>query len=336
MQLDDLKKAMKGVICVQITPFNKDGSLDLEGMRANTHWLLERMSGKDFIFVPEGSNGEFYAQSEDEWKAVIRMVVEEVNGKNPVIAGAALAGTRETIKRCQYAESVGADGALVVLPYYIVPGEEGMYQHYKQVAESVGKDFGIMVYNNPGVSGSWVRPPLMARIAKMTNIIAVKENTSSMMSFRLMQKAVEPDAVVLCGRAEEIFPFAAPLGCPGFISFVANFAPDLPYSIYEAAVARDFDKVTELANSFSFFFKDPEVVRCMPPGSSFIAKLAAKHGLSTGIMGGGPGFMQFAEFKVAMDILGLRGGEVRLPLVGLSEQEKDELRDILRTIGLLR
>ncbi|GAJ15467.1 unnamed protein product, partial [marine sediment metagenome] len=65
MQLDDLKKAMKGVFCVQITPFNKDGSLDLEGMRANTYWLLERMSGKDFIFVPEGSNGEFYAQSED-------------------------------------------------------------------------------------------------------------------------------------------------------------------------------------------------------------------------------------------------------------------------------
>ena len=79
---------MKGVFIVQMTPFNKDGSLDLEGMRANTRWLLEHTSGKDFTFVPEGSNGEFFTQSEDEWKAVIKMVVEEVNGKNPVIAGA--------------------------------------------------------------------------------------------------------------------------------------------------------------------------------------------------------------------------------------------------------
>ncbi len=334
MQLDELKKAMKGVVCVQITPFNKDGSLDLEGMRANTHWLLERMSGKDFIFVPEGSNGEVYAQSEDEWKAVIKMVVEEVNGRNPVIAGAGQAGTQETIKRCQYAESVGADGALVVLPYYIAPGEEGMYQHYKQVAKSTGKDFGIMVYNNTSVSGSWVRPPLMARLAKIPNIIAVKENTSSIISFRLMQKAVEPDAVVLCGRAEEIFPFEAPFGCLGFISFVANFAPELAYSVYEAAVAKDFNKVDELASSFSPFFKDPQIVSCMPPGSSFTAKLAANHGPSTSVTGGVI-FMQFALIKAAMDIVGLRGGEVRLPLVGLNDEEKAELRGRLKEMGVL-
>jgi len=332
MKLDELKKAMKGVFVVQMTPFNKDGSLDLEGMRANTRWLLERMAGKDFVFVPEGSNGEFYAQSEDEWKAVIRMVVEEVNGRNPVIAGAAQAGTQETIKRCQYAESVGADGVLVVLPYYIPPEEEGMYQHYRQIAESV--DIGIALYNNSLVSGCWIRPPLMTKLAKIPSFVAVKENTSSVISFRLMQKAVEPDAVVLCGRGEEIFPFVAPFGCPGFVSFVANFAPELSYSMYEAAIARDFDKVTEIADSLSPFFKDPEIVSCMPPGSSFTAKMSASHGPSTGLRPGAS--MQFAEMKAAMDMLGLRGGEVRLPLVGINEEEKAELHGILKAMKLMK
>ncbi len=182
MQLDDLKKAMKGVVIVQTTPFNKDGSLDLEGMRANTRWLLERTAGKDFIFTPMGSTGEFYAMSDDECKAVIKMVVEEVKGKNVVMAGAARAGTPETIKMCQYAKSVGADGVQVVLPYYHTPMEEGMYQHYKEIAESVGKDFGIIVYNNPDVSGSWIKPPLMAKLSKIPNIIADKENTPYIMS----------------------------------------------------------------------------------------------------------------------------------------------------------
>ena len=81
MQLSELKKAMKGVVIVQTTPFNKDGSLDLEGMRANTSWLLERTSGKDFIFTPLGTTGEFFNISDDECKAVIKMVAEETKGK---------------------------------------------------------------------------------------------------------------------------------------------------------------------------------------------------------------------------------------------------------------
>lgn len=331
MKPNELKKCMKGVFIVQMTPFNKDGSLDLEGMRANTRWLLERTSGKDFVFVPEGSNGEFFLQSEEEWKAVVQMVVEEVKGRHPVLAGAAQAGTRETIKRCQYAQSVGADGVLVVLPYYVPPEEEGMYQHYKAIAEKV--DIGVVLYNNALVSGCWARPPLVARLAKIPNFIAVKENTSSVLSFRLMQKAVEPDAVVLCGRGEEIYPFVAPLGCPGFVSFLSNFAPELSYSMYEAAVARDFDTVEEIGDRFSPFFKDAEVVRSMPPGSSFTAKISASHGPSTGLRGGAS--MQFAAMKAAMDMIGLRGGEVRLPLVGITAEERSELENILRTMGIL-
>ena len=324
MQLSGLKKAMKGVVIVQTTPFNKDGSLDLEGMRANTRWLLERTAGKDFIFTPMGSTGEFYAVSDDERKAVFKMVVEEVKGENVVLAGAAQAGTPETINMCQYAESVGADGAQIVLPYYMVPTEEGMYQHYKQVAESVDKDFGIMIYNNPGVSGSWIKPPLMARLSKIPNIIAVKENTPYVGSYYAMQRAVDPkDTIIIGGSGELLFSFQAVYGCPGFISTHANFMPDLPYSLYKAAAARDFNKVAELVDSLA-------------PWNSFADKVVANHGPDTHTGGETETYMGLAVMKASMDIVGLRGGEVRLPLVGLNEEEKAELRDVLRTMKVIK
>ena len=322
MLLNELKKVLKGVFVVQITPFNKDGNLDLEGMRANTRWLAERMSGKDFVFVPMGSTGEFYAMSDDECKAVIKMVVKEVNGRLPVIAGTGRAGTIETIKMCQYAESVGADGVMVVLPYYHIPEEEGMYLHYKLVAESV--NIGVMIYNNPATSGSWIKPALMAKLSKIPNIIAVKENTTSIGAYYLMQKAVDPkDAVVLCGLGERMFSFEAVYGCPGFISYAANFAPDLSYSVYEAA-AKDFNKLAKLVNSMAPFF-------------SFMAKVTTNHGPDTAVRGSDAEPAMFiSATKAAMDILGLRGGEVRLPLTGVNEQEKAELASILKAMKIVK
>ena len=320
MQLSDLKNAMKGVVIVQPTPFNKDGSLDLEGMRANTRWLLERTAGKDFIFTPLGTNGEFFNMSDDECRAVIKMVVEEVKGKAIVMAGAGKPGTLETIKMCRFAESVGADGVMVILPYYAVPEEEGVYQHYKQIAESI--NIGVVVYNFPAVTGSWVKPALMARISRIPNIIAVKENTPYAESYYAMQRAVDPkDAVILCGLGEQMFSFEAVYGCPGLVTAAANFAPDLSYSIYEAAAARDFDKLAGIVDSMAPYF-------------SFISKVTVNHGPHTGA-GIAGGSMFISVLKAAMDIIGLRGGEVRLPLVGLDKEEKDELRDILRTIHII-
>ena len=173
----------------------------------------------------------------------------------------------------------------------------------------------------------------MGRLAKIPNFIAIKENTSSLLSFRLMQQAVEPDAVVLCGRGEEIYRFVAPMGCPGFVSFLSNFAPDLSYSMYAAAAVKDFAKVEEIWRRFSPFFKDPEVVSSMPEGASYLAKLSARHGPSAGVRGGAS--MQFAAMKAAMDMVGLRGGEVRLPLIGITNEDKSELESILRSMGII-
>ena len=323
MHLSDLKKAMKGIIIIQITPFNEDGSLDLEGMRANTRWLLERSEGKDCMFTPMGGDGEFYTMSDDERKAVIKLVVEEVKGKKVVCPEAAQIGTRETIKMVQYAESVGADAVMILSPYYSPPTEEGVYQHYKQIAESVSKDFGIMLYNNPGSTGSWMKPPLLARLSKIPNIIADKENTPSAVSFHEVQRAIDPnDMVVMCGRGEHGSSFTALFGFPGFASSIVNFAPGLLYALYEAAAGRDFDKMVEVLDTMAPYF-------------SFSNKATANHGPHVGIgqMGGN---MLIGVAKAAMDIVGLRGGEVRLPNVGLTEREKTELRDVLRTMKLVK
>jgi len=326
MELKELKKHMKGIAVIQMTPFNKDGSLDLEGMRANTRWLLDFTKGKDFMYIPLGSGGEFYTLSEEECQAVIKMVVEEVNGQHPVFAGGGRAGTLETIRICQYAQSVGADGAQVILPYYHVPQEEGMYLHYKTLAESLDSDFGIMVYNNPGVSGSWIKPHLMQRLSKVPNIIVVKENTSNFPDYYAMSRALDPqDMVIFTGIGELMFSTEVLYGCPGFVSSMASFAPELAWDVYEAATAQDFNKLTELINTRAW------------PYFQLRTRTNVDHGPSTSFLAGGgvlAGSQYISVIKAAMDIRGLSGGEPRLPLVGLSDKEKAELRDMVKAMKL--
>jgi len=327
MELKELKKHMKGVAVIQMTPFNADGSVDLGGMRANTRWLLNFTRGKDFIYIPLGSGGEFYALSEEECRAVIKTVVEEVNGQHPVFAGGGRAGTLETIRICKYAQSVGADGAQVILPYYHVPQEEGMYLHYKTLAESLGSDFGIMPYNNSGVSGSWIKPHLMKRLSKVPNIIVVKENTASLGDYCAMSKALDPqDMVIFTGIGELMFSGEALYGCPGFVSSMASFAPELAWEVYEAAAAGDFQKLTEVINTRVW------------PYFEFRRRTNIDHGPNTAAAGGGgplAGSQYISAIKAAMDIRGLRGGEPRLPLIGLSDNEKAELRGILKAMKLV-
>jgi len=324
-QLSDLKKAMRGVIVPQVTPFNADGSLDLEGMRGNVRWLIERAKGKDFILYPLGSAGEFYAMSDEECKAVMNMVTEETSGRVPVMPGTGRPGTVETIKMCQYAQSVGADGATIILPYYVVPQEESMYLHYKQIAESMDGNFGIMIYNNPMVSGSWIKPPLMKRISQIPNIIAVKENTTSFADFYRMLKTVNSEDAIIFATSELMFSFGALYGCRGFTTGIANFAPDLLYSLYEAATVKDFDKLSEIS-------------RLVEPYLNFIGKMTKNHGPHTAASdaaGGMAGGMSASVYKVAMDIIGLRGGDVRLPRCGINEEEKAELASILKDMGVV-
>ena len=318
MKLTELKKKLKGVIIVNTTPFNRDGRIDMESYRANLRWLLKRTERKDFIFNPLGSTGEFYTMSDDECKAVIKATVEEVNGKLPVFAGVGRPGTRETIRMCQYAESAGVDGVQVILPYYFTPTEEGAYLHYKAIAESI--KIAVMVYNNPGPSGCWIKPPLMAKIAKIPNIIACKENTPNLTQYVQMHKAVRAkDMTFFCGLGETMYNTGAKIGYAGVVSSNANVMPEWTYALYQAAEAQDFTKMDE-------------VFKKMAPFSNFIDRLTttrAHIGVNTNTAP-----MYLPTVKAAMDIIGLKGGEPRLPVTGLTPDEKAELAGILKKLKI--
>lgn len=320
--LSELKAKMKGIDTVLCTPFNKDESLDLEGVRSNMRWTLKYTADKDFVQTPVGSTGEFYAMSDEDCQAVIKAVVEETNGKNVVLAGTGRASTYETVKVCQYAQSVGADGAQVVIPYYHIAYEEGIYQHYKRICESVDPNFGIMVYNNPTVSGAWIRPHLMQRISKLPNVVSIKENTPNILAYYAERTLVDPkDAAIFCGSGEVGHGFQGLYGGNGSVSTIANFAPDVAYSMYEATQSKDFNKINER-------------LRFLEPLNAVTGKITANHGVSSGTFGVVP-VMYLSLTKAAMEMVGLAAGPARLPMLSLSDEEKSWLRSTLKEMKII-
>ena len=316
----ELHARMKGVVIVTATPFNADGSLDEPGLRSNARWLVERCRGRDFILTPLGSTGEFYALTEAERRRVIEIVVEEVAGELPVIVGAANPGTLNTMAACLEAQAIGADGVQLVLPYYVAPTEAGMLAHFRTVAEAL--EIGVMLYNNPGVSKAWIPPHVMAQLAEVDQIVADKENTPEPAQYYWMREAVDPARMaILCGVGELMFSFEAVFGCPGFVTWVGNFLPDVPYAMYEAASRRDFD----------------EVAACMErirPLFAFVDRVAAAYGPSTGLLpsGMGSGLPYIAVMKAAMELLGLAGGPPREPLLPLNDGERLGLARIVKEL----
>jgi 4-hydroxy-tetrahydrodipicolinate synthase len=317
-----MRERIKAVVIVQATPLNQDGSLDLEGLKANTRFLVERCAGKRFVLVPTGSTGEAYALSDAERLKVIETVIECAAGKMPVVAGTAAAGTERTIGLSQAAEKAGADGVQVVLPYYHVPSEEGLVRHFIRLADAL--HIGVMIYNNPVVSKLWMPPHLMARCAEHPNIVADKENISDVTLFKAMRDAIDPaKMLVLCGLGDLQFAYTAALGCPGFVSWTANFAPELSVELLEAADVCDFRRVREVIAWTGQLYE-------------FVGICAGNRGRDPWVLPGfTAGHIYVGVLKAALDMLGLAGGPVRGPGEELTAEEREALREILTAIGLI-
>jgi len=303
------------------TPFDKHDQVNEKALRNNLRFLVEKSGGKDFTIISTGSIGEFYSLSNQEHRKVMEVTVEEVNGKLPVFCGTAQAGTKETVELCKHAQDIGADGVLVVLPYYHIPTEDGMYAHYEAISRSI--DLPIIIYNNPQVSKTWIRPNLMAKLAKIDNIVADKENTSDISLYYQMKKAVDGTGLsVLCGLGELMFCFEALLDCPGFASGFANFDPQIPLELYRAAAGKDFLKIQEMLHNLAPFFAFRGKVQRSRTGTSVLGLHYEQH------------HAYIAINKEGMNIVGLDAGDVRAPLQPLTEEEKNELREVLKKIGV--
>lgn len=315
------EKLFEGSVqCIVATPFREsDQEIDFYGLRENIRFLIDKCEGKPLVLTPCGSTSEFYTLSPEERGKVLKTVVDEVNGKFLVIAGAAHSGTKRTVEMCRMAEDVGADGVMVVMPYYHVPNEEGMYQHYKAIAENL--NIGVQVYNNPFTSKCYIKPALMNRIVDIHGIAAVKENTINLETFSSHMQLAGKKVPILCGMGEFYFALEALFGCPGFISSVANYAPEVSLELLYAARKKNFGKMME-------------TIERLRPLREFHGKIAAAHAPACTETGGPDTYMYIGIMKEAMNLMGLNGGVPRLPLLSISKAEKRELDEILKKIGV--
>jgi len=321
---EEAVRKVKGIVVVQFCPYKESGDLDLEGLKENTEFLVDFAKGKDVMILTNGSTTEAYANSIDEQKDVIRTVVNTVNGKLPVIAGVSQPGARETIKLAKYAEEAGADYAMVVLPYYHKASREGMYNYYKELNDNV--EIPIVVYNNPDVSATLIDVDLMIRLSDLDRIVAVKDNSPNF--FEYFWKSVKVDhkkLALLAGHGELQFVAANSFGFnyTGFVTSIANFAPSLSYEVYEAVKQRDFgrafgalNKIVPLLELYDKYKKKRGSLSVLP--SIYEANL-----------------MYIPVGKAAMEYVGLHGGPTRLPLDNLTQEEKREVGETLKTMGLL-
>ncbi len=210
---------IRGCGTALVTPFRKDGTLDLDALRRLVQFQLR--SGIDFL-VPCGTTGETPTLEHAEYLAVIRTVVQEAGGKVPVIAGVGGNNTRKLTGLAAEVSGLGIQGILSVAPYYNKPTQEGLYQHFRAIAEST--DLPMILYNVPGRTSSNIEPATVARLSKVANIIAIKEASGSIVQQMEVLAAVEPGFRVLSGDDAFTFPLMA-LGGAGIISVVSNEIP---------------------------------------------------------------------------------------------------------------
>jgi 4-hydroxy-tetrahydrodipicolinate synthase len=220
-----------GSMVALVTPF-KDGKVDWKSLHALVDFHLQ--SGTHGI-VPCGTTGESATLSHQEHDEVIRSVIKSVNKRVPVIAGTGSNSTDEAVRLTREAEKSGADGALMISPYYNRPTQEGIYQHYRKVASEVG--IPIIIYNIPGRTGSKIEPETLARLAEINNIAGVKEATGSVDQAIDVMRLCGDRLAVYSGEDSLIFSLMT-LGGKGVISTVANLAPKETAQLTEASEGR--------------------------------------------------------------------------------------------------
>ncbi len=233
-----VKKKIQGSIVALVTPF-RNGKVDEPTLKKLVEFHLE--SGTDVI-LPCGTTGESATMTHDEHRRVMSLVIEQVRGRVPVICGAGSNSTAEASGLVQYAEKAGADGVLVVTPYYNKPTQEGLFRHYAYLADHT--HLPIVLYNVPGRTGISMAPEIVAKLyKKFSNIIAIKEASGSLDQVDQIFQLC--DITVLSGEDSLTFPLMT-LGARGVISVTANVVPRLVSDMVHAALEGNWNRACEL------------------------------------------------------------------------------------------
>ncbi|MFT0858993.1 4-hydroxy-tetrahydrodipicolinate synthase [Ancylobacter sp. G4_0304] len=288
----------RGSFTALVTPF-RDGALDEKALRGLVEWQIEEgIHG----LVPVGTTGESPTVSHNEHKRVVEWTIEQARGRVPVIAGAGSNNTIEAIDLAHHAEKAGADAVLVVTPYYNKPGQEGMYQHYKAIAEAI--TIPVIIYNIPGRSVVDMSVETMARLFEIKNITGVKDATANLVRVSQQRQAMGPGFNQLSGEDPTALAFMAH-GGDGCISVASNVAPKLCADLLNACMAGDYAKALELQDRLFPLFQALFVETNPSPT------------------------------KYALSVLGKIKDEARLPMVPVSEKTKDIVQAAMRHAGLI-
>lgn len=286
-----------GLTVALVTPF-RNGIVDEDALRNLVEFHVEQ--GTDCL-SPCGTTGESPTLSHQEHERVINIVCEQADGRLKVMAGTGSNSTSEAIRLTKYAQSAGADGALIVTPYYNKPTQEGFYQHFSHVADSC--DLPIVLYNIPGRSAKNMEPETIIRLAEKKNIVAVKESTGSMdQSSAILNRS---NLTILSGDDSLTLPLMS-LGGTGVVSVVGNIVPADVKTLVDSYLKGELKKAQEMHHKLFALCRD-------------------MLGLSTNPI----------PIKAAMQILERDTGEVRLPMTPLEESEKEKLTKTLKDYGLL-
>ncbi|MDA3956417.1 4-hydroxy-tetrahydrodipicolinate synthase [Oceanispirochaeta sp.] len=288
-----------GVFTALVTPFNEKKEIDRDCLKKIVQFQLSKgISG----LVPVGTTGESPTVSHEENMDVIEIVVKEVNGKVPVIAGTGSNSTDEAIRMTKIAKHIGADASLQVAPYYNKPTQEGLYQHFMTIADAV--DLPMMIYNVQGRSAVNINTDTLMRLAKHENIVAVKEASGDLNQMMEVIRRKPADFDVLSGDDNLALPLIL-LGGTGVVSVTSNIIPKWMEEMVQAARKGDLDKAKrihyELLPLFQTMFIETNPI----------------------------------PVKTAMAAMGLLEEVFRLPLCQAAESSKTIIREVLKSQGLI-
>ncbi|MBC7218949.1 MAG: 4-hydroxy-tetrahydrodipicolinate synthase [Hadesarchaea archaeon] len=291
----------EGVYTAMVTPFDRDGKIDEEGLRENVRFQIRKgIHG----LVPTGTTGESPTLSYEEHNRVVEIVVDEVGGRVPVLAGTGSNSTWEALMLTRHAKEVGADGALIVVPYYNKPTQAGLYAHFKKLAEEV--DLPQVIYNIPSRTGVNMLPETMAKLARLKNIVGVKEASGDLNQVaRIVELTRGENFTVVSGDDALTFEIMK-LGGQGVISVASNIVPDRVVRLVESLRSGDLETARRLNDELMPLFKALFIETNPVP------------------------------VKTAMNWMGMPAGGCRLPLVEMQPESQEKLRRVLVEQGLLR
>jgi len=292
---------LRGCGTALVTPFKQDGSLDEPALRELVRWQVE--SGIDFL-VPCGTTGETPTLTRDEWLRVIDLTIETAGGRIPIMAGATSNNTREAVEKTkEISTRPGVDYILTATPYYNKPTQEGVYQHFKAIAEASSKP--LMLYNISGRTGTNIETPTLLRLAEIPNIIAVKEASGNIAQIAEVCGSVPEDFMVFSGD-DAITLAVIGVGGVGIVSVASNEIPAEMSRMTGAALAGKWDTARLLFRKYLPLMQ-----------ANFIES--------------NPG-----PAKAVLAMMGRLEENYRLPLVPMKKENRTKLEKIAAEVGLLQ